>query len=451
MHRRFRILLAVILSSALQLSRAAGAPVTAADCDSSPSNAKIEREDLIGDYVHSNDKLAFRVTSNDADYKNAKFQFIVDGQRGLVIGPEEIKGFKQEGTILHMSVTVAVTDAGQQPGQLTLRTGKQIDVYVLAYSVHGADPTLRCGRNSTPFTLTTLSRGPFAIVMGFNYPNSGYELEFAQSDAQAVALHLKNHANVAAQHIYLFTDDPKAKSASILSGMQVIFQGGTNPVDTIRQITTTFDTVYGEADTGAVVYFYFSGHGYASPPDQLNKYSDTHYLLVPGSDTYTPGTLYPRKELYASLLVNSQAAGRYLKAIGIFDACYSGPAAGDLGKPTGEKKIPGMFVSRPRDEPSISSTPAALIWSSGSFESSWEFEKTGDITVKHGYFTYNLLRAANDALASGKSLSLNEAANSAINMTAGYVPDDKDIRSKYKESPNWSGHHDALTQPWVLQ
>ena len=403
---------------------------TVPDCKSAAVHPVVEIESLTKEAIHTKDPFSIRVTLSDTHRHLSRVQMIVDGQPNLEFKGQQISSLVTDGQIVHIPVSVKVGDGDS--GQLRLPPEKNdLSIRVFAYDNSEAGNQVGCGVSS-PVNFRTPKLGPFAVVLGFNYQNTQYQLNYAQKDAEDIVKHLVTRIHLKPENVYLVTDDAHAKDEmkkAQMPGVRVLL-----PQDP-GEIGTIFDRIFREADADAVLYFYFSGHQFASPANQSRKYPDRFYVMLWNSDVDRPRTMYPRKQLLESLVDDR------VIAVSIMDACYSGPPVDtpENRSIAGRKIMKTRYTEGDLDYPATSR--GLRISSSDGTEPSWEFG--GDIN--HGVFTFNLLKEAQKP----GPVTLGEALKNAKLATVNYKPPDANARALYKEVPHWNGDDRAEELLWV--
>jgi hypothetical protein len=389
---------------------------------------------LSGNAVYSGQHITLRITLPDPNRNLSELRVDVDGTPALHIGPLELLSYPKKESEVEIPIEIAVGQGHK--GQLILPANKQPNLSAFAYD--DGNPHL-CGHRETG--LQTADARPFAIVVGFNYVDSGFELKWAQRDAKKVVEHLLSRVGVPSENIYYLTDDEKAKD-----GLPTDIHFDIKP-EYPTDISTAFQSVYQRADWSSTLYFYFSGHEFAQ---QGLRYLDGFYLMMWNSDASEPSTMYPRRFLYQLL-----APVNHLLTISILDACFSGPEDTIPRQGISESAAPisprrkimrAPYVDLDPVEPGV--VHGVRIASSKGNAISWEFD-----ALNHGVFTFHLLHAT-DSVA---KLSIADAFATAKRATESYQPAvDTNLSPQkavsYSQSPMLNGYdEDGLLAPWSVK
>lgn len=212
------------------------------------------------------------------------------------------------------------------------------------------------------------------LTVGINqYQNSAYNLNYAQSDAQA------------------FMDKVKEKGKTIFKRVNSI--GIYDQDATKENIMKGFKAIAASAKPEDLFIFYYAGHG------TIDEDNAEEFYFVPTDVTKLYGD---PKQLQTKAISMNEVRAMFTqvkaqKLLMLLDACHSGAALKNFnvrGGATDEKAI--VQLAR--------STGIVAIASSGSKQYATEFEE-----LKHGVFTYALLEAMDGKGDNGdKKLTVNE-------------------------------------------
>lgn len=212
------------------------------------------------------------------------------------------------------------------------------------------------------------------LAIGINkYQNEGYNLNYAQPDAQSFVSALNERSK---------------KLFKNINKIEIYNEDATR-----ENIMMAFKTLASYAKPEDLFLFYYAGHG------TLDEDNDDEYYLVPSNVTklYGDRDQLVRKGISASELRQLLTEVKSQKQVILMDACHSGGAVKSMsvrGAATDEKAI--IQLAR--------SSGVVMIASSGTKQFATEFEE-----LKHGVFTYALLEALEGKADTGdKKITVNE-------------------------------------------
>lgn len=414
---------ALTLAGAIILCTATRAQTTTECEQASASRVEIDPVIQPKGIATSDDQIVLQVRAPDPSRRLAKLSVLIDGEPALTIGPEQLAniGYSQS-----MIVPIDLEIDGRNPLKLRLASNSRPTVTIFAYDEAPSGAVSNCGHLS--LGLRTGKITTYAVIVGFNYTTQPWRLRWAQNDAAGMVEHMLKKRRVPPENIWLFTDDPHAAERFPTINVNV-----APPGDEIRK---TLVKINDEADLGATLFFYFSGHQFA-PGDDYG-YAFPRYLLMPESDIATENSMYPQSSLY--LLLSTQRA----KAISILDACFSGSvdasfrgATASLGR--GAKVVGGFYPTEDLNQVSLGR--ASRLASSAKRKASYEFDGPN-----HGIFTHYLLEVAD---AADRDIPIHEAFDYADRKTNAYTPNPP--INGFAQDPDAAFHADSKNEIWAYR
>ncbi len=410
---------------------------TIPDCERAPGQLSVDLRSDISQKVTSGSVVSLEVRSNRNDRKINRIVILADNGSKIEIGPQQVTNIvassdaNEGNTDRRLTIHTIVQINGRDPFNLNLSDDQPSDIVVFAYD-NGVAVDQYCGYKR--FKLYTGKLGPFAVIAGFNYPRQSFQLQYARDDAVDVAKHLINRLGLKPENVYLYTDVP-LPDGTLPSGVTLI-----NPAAP-TEITDRLSEIYEDADTSALVFFYFSGHQYF--------FNNNRYIVLGQSDLSNGHSMLAREDLFKTIAKPGVNVGNSIRTISIFDACFSGSIVRAFnGSPQASRKgakILGLPAAGDAGNlPALNGN--ARIYSSHANELSWEFSDD----VKHGLFTSFLLKSASEH---ANDLSLDEAFKYARKQTVAYVPTDKDIAKMFRERPQQplaEGDSDIMDRLWAV-
>lgn len=388
-----------------------------------------------GQLVSEQSQLGVDVRVFDPNQQLSRVR-ILAGRNALVdIGASELLTLERGGVF---SIPVSVVFGPGDSSHLPLATEKSYTLIAMAYGNQGVAP-MAC--NYDVVGIHTGKRASFAVLAGFDYKDlNGYQLEYAQKDAEDVAKHLLNNLNINPENTWLFSDDPAAPA--MFPGVHVI-----NPINP-KDVTNVIVNLAPQIDANSTLYVYFSGHQFV-PPTDASGYADTRYIVLPNSQIGDESTMISRTALDKFL------AGHKEATVIIFDACFSGNSNQAYSNAStgvsGAKNFGSLSRSLPPYEQPSLYNGARLNSSKGS-KVSYE---VGD-DVQHGLFTYFLLQATKLRPYPGaNSVTLDEAYKFAKHGMHDCAVNDLShclittLRNPYDQDPDGLFTGEALDIPWA--
>ena len=317
------------------------------------------------------------------------------------------------------------TPASGEIFDVPLTQGRLNGITIVVKDEDGLCGTARIG-------ITVGSVSTFAVLVGVNSTLAAAKpLAYARQDAEEIADHLVRELQTPMSNVYVLTDDRNKVMRDIENKKYMIDPDNVEDILNPDTITTALKRVGAASDSGAEIYFYFSGHEYATDsalPTHAGDASEHFYLALPQSTTSDGDSFFRLRDL-ASKLATLQHLR--IHVLVIIDACYSGNDvakyrdAADLDN-TGSKDAANPYSGEAEKPPFLID---AYIASTSANLKSWEFDDLG-----HGAFTYQLLDAARHA---GGSLSLKRAYDAAKPATESTVRDHTGGKGKQIPDAQW--------------